>query len=354
MPTELKRAAEDGDDSTSTRLRRKIVVPEKPVYLVVEHKAEPAYSILSVGTMAPKIPLHLSQRGMSFTAMESPQGSWIVGVGGDEQNHTTIFDVTASKEWQGPWLHTNKMEPILIPHRGQLYVLSSRPSVKRGAMGLDYLPWFEQINFEDGRPNQAEVCLELEPPPIFPCRITPPEYRNPPAIRVASYAMVGSHILLSVQLDNVTSPDKFARKYRKYMGTCGYDVEKKVWEMVHEMNLPFLGQAVPPPRPTLSCPLQREGRRLCSVLHACRPDPVLGELLFPLGRGRFSSVHFRSVDAEPESKLGKPSVVHGTYSIVKENFDDAIIMKQQRQVYKVADRSCPLAHPFPMVAAFAM
>ncbi|XBI47050.1 hypothetical protein VPH35_111117 [Triticum aestivum] len=97
-----------------------------------------------------------------------------------------------------------------------------------------------------------------------------------------------------------------------------------------------------------SCPLLRF-RWWCQ-----RPDPVLGELLFPLGRGRFSSVHFRSVDAEPESKLGKPSVVHGTYSIVKENFDDAIIMKQQRQVYKVADRSCPLAHPFPMVAAFAM
>ena len=72
MPTELKRAAEDGDDSTSTCLRRKIVVPEKPVYLVVEHKAEPVYSILSVGTVAPKIPLHLSQRGMSLTAMESP------------------------------------------------------------------------------------------------------------------------------------------------------------------------------------------------------------------------------------------------------------------------------------------
>ncbi|XP_044403302.1 uncharacterized protein [Triticum aestivum] len=145
MPTELKRTVEDGDDSTSTRLRQKIVVPEKPVYLVVAHKAEPAYSILSVGTMAPKIPLHLSQRGMSFTAMESPQGSWIVVVGGDEQIHTTIFDVTASKEWQGPWLHTNKMEPILFPHRDQLYVLSSHPSVKRGAMGLDYLPWFEQI-----------------------------------------------------------------------------------------------------------------------------------------------------------------------------------------------------------------
>lgn len=61
-------------------------------------------------------------------------------MGGDEQIHTTIFDVTASKEWQGPWLHTNKMEPILIAHRGQLYVLSSRSSVKRGVMGLDYLP----------------------------------------------------------------------------------------------------------------------------------------------------------------------------------------------------------------------
>lgn len=175
---------------------------------------------------------------------------------------------------------------------------------------------------------------------------------NPPAIRVASYAMVDSHILLSMQLDNVTSPDKVARKYRKYMGTYGYDMEKKVWEMVHEMNLPYLGQAVPlGDQLFLARSKERDGAYAVYYMHVGQSTsgtselsiievplvvpkarPILGELLVPLGRGRFSSVHFRSVDAEPESKFSKPSDVHGTYSIVKENFDDAIIMKQQWQV----------------------
>uniref|UniRef100_A0A8R7UCT6 Uncharacterized protein n=1 Tax=Triticum urartu TaxID=4572 RepID=A0A8R7UCT6_TRIUA len=122
---------------------------------------------------------------------------------------------------------------------------------------------------------------------------------NPPAIRVASYAMVGSHILLSMQLDNVTSPDKVARKY---MGTYGYDVEKKVWEMVHEMNLPYLGQAVPlGDQLFLARSKERDGAYAVYYMHVGQSTsgtselsiievplvvpkarPILGELLIPL------------------------------------------------------------------------
>ncbi|KAM3277640.1 hypothetical protein ACQJBY_045501 [Aegilops geniculata] len=392
MPTERKR-------------RRIVVDPDDktPVYLVVEHEQanenEPAHSILTFGTTTrtPRIPLHLSQRGMSFAAMESPQepGSrWIVGVGGDDQIHTTIYDVAASKEWQGPWLHTAKMDPLLVPLRGRLYVLSRRPSVRRGASGLDYLPWFEQISFEDGRPRCAEVCEELEPPPVFPCRIAPPEYRDPPPVRVASYATVGSHILLSV---TVRVPKADRKKYRrscgykvdmrKYKGTCGYDVDRHVWEMVHGRNLPFRGRAVPLSlgggqlflarskergrggaaaavyRMHVQVGQSESGTRTSELCIAEVPLVVregrrlaLGELVFPLERGRFSCVYVPSVvDPSPESKL---RVVRRTYSMEKggDDDDDAVILKKQPgRVYKLADRrSCPLARPLPVVAAFTM
>ncbi|KAM0847980.1 hypothetical protein ACQ4PT_054678 [Festuca glaucescens] len=206
MPSELKRDTED-DGSTSPSHRRRIDNPDKLIYLVVEHKAaqirstKPAYSVLTAGATTPMVPLHLTQRGMSFAEVLSPHGSWIVGVGGKRQGHTIIYDVMASKEFHGPGLSANKMDHVLIPFRSQLYVLSRRPSVKWGATGLDYLPWFERICFKDGRPRWRDLSEDLEPPPIFPCRINPIEYSNPPEICIASYATVGSHILLSVQRD---------------------------------------------------------------------------------------------------------------------------------------------------------
>jgi hypothetical protein len=372
MPSELKRDAAD-DGSTSSSQRRRIGHPDKPMYLVVEHKggkkkaAQPAYSILTAGAT---IPLHISQRGMSFAAVESPQGSWIVGVGGDGECHTTIYDVAASEEFHGPGLSTNKMEPVLIPFRGQLYVLSRRPSVKWGAMGLDYLPWFQRISFMDGRPRWSDGSQYLDPPPVFPCRIDPLEYISPPEIRVASYATVGSHILLSVDLD---SPGQVRRKYK---GTCGYDVDKDVWEMVHGMNLPFLGQAVPlGDHLFLARSKTRDG---APVVYSMELGPstsgkskltitevkvvvtpkghiVLGELLFPLEKGRFSSVRVRSVDPGPNSKLKNiVRVVHRSYAMVGYNSAESsvTIAKEHRQAYKLVDRSCPLAHPSPVVAAF--
>ncbi|KAM0839666.1 hypothetical protein ACQ4PT_060167 [Festuca glaucescens] len=375
MPTELKRVAADDGSSTSRIDRRRIDHPDKPMYLVVEHKAakkkagKPSFSVLTAGATTPVVPLHLSQRGMSFAAVESPQGSWIVGVGGEGQGHTIIYDVAASKEFHGPDLSTNKMDPVLIPFRGQLYVLSRRPSVKWGASGLDYLPWFERICFKDGRPRWSCLSEDLEPPPIFPCRINPIEYSNPPEICVAAYATVGSHILLSVQQENA---DKVKRKYK---GTCGYDVDRDLWEMVHDMNLPFLGKAVPlRDQLFLARSKVRDGAAVVYSMEvgqsisgkselsirevkvvAPKGRIVLGELLFPLERDRFSTVLVRSADPGSESKLDKVCVVHRNYDLVRYNAEGyVIIAKQQGQVYKLDDGSCPLVHPFPVVAAFTM
>jgi hypothetical protein len=171
----------------------------KPVYLVVEHEAEePSHSIVIAGTATPPamIPLRHAKRGMSFAAVDS---RWIVGVGGDydRRRHFTIYDLTTSPESEGPWLSSNKVSPILIPHRDTLYVLSSRPKIDRG---VEFLPWFEAIFFRNGRvpPSKTFVSDELPPPPIFPYCINPLEYLNPPDVRVAAYAVVGSHILLSL------------------------------------------------------------------------------------------------------------------------------------------------------------
>ncbi|CAM0880368.1 unnamed protein product [Alopecurus aequalis] len=378
MPNELKREAED-DVSTSPSHRRRIGNPDKPMYLVVEHNAaknKPAYSFLNVrtaGATATMVPLHFSQRGMSFAAVESPQGSWIVGVGGDNGRHTTIYDVADSKEWHGPGLRNYKMEPVLIPFRGQLYVLSRRPSVKRGAMGLDYLPWFQRICFKDGRPRWDARCKNLEPPPIFPSRVNPIEYRDPPEIRVASYATVGSHILLSVQLENA------GKVKRKYKGTCGYDVDTGVWETVHKKSLPFLGQAVPLGENLfLARSKVREGAavvyamevgrsatgtselsiREVKVVVAPKGRIVPGELIFPLETGRFSSVCVRCVDPGPESKLGNKvvRVVRRNYAVVAYNAAESsvIIAKQHRRVYELVDPSLPLVHPSSVLAAFTM
>jgi hypothetical protein len=309
---------------------------------------------------------------MSFAAVESPQGSWIVGVGGDGECHTVIYDVAASEEFHGPGLSTNKMEPVLIPFRGQLYVLSRRPSVKWGAMGLDYLPWFQRMCFKDGRPRWSDGSQYLDPPPVFPCRIDPLEYVNPPEICVASYATVGSHIVLSVQQD---SPGQVRRKYK---GTCGFHVNRDTWEMVHDKNLPFLGQAVSlGDHLFLARSKVRDGAavvysmevgpstsgarklsiREVKVVVAPKGRIVLGELLFPLEKGRFSSVRVRSANPCPESKMKKiVRVVHRTYAVVGYNSAESsvTIAKEHRQAYKLVDRSCPLAHPSPVVAAFTV
>ncbi|KAK8460086.1 hypothetical protein SEVIR_2G274201v4 [Setaria viridis] len=92
------------------------------------------------------------------------------------------------------------------------------------------MPWFFVFDLDHRYYPGGPRWRALPPPPVFPCRLNPLEYRDPPEIRVASYAVVGSHILLSVQQDK---------------GTCAFDVDSKKWEMVGDKNLPFIGQAVP-------------------------------------------------------------------------------------------------------------
>jgi hypothetical protein len=181
--------------------------------------------------------------------------------------------------------------------------------------------------------------------------------------------------LLSVKLDNA------GRVKRKYKGTCGYDVDRDVWEMVHDKNLPFLGQAVPL-GDHLFLARSKVGNGSAAVVYSMEVGQsssgsgrselsirevkvvvapkgriVLGELLFPLEKGRFSSVRVRSANPCPESKMKKiVRVVRRSYAVVGYNSaeNNVTIAKQYRQAYKLVDRSCPLAHPYHVVAAFTV
>lgn len=202
---------------------------------------------------------------------------------------------------------------------------------------------------------------EMPPPPIFPCRLNPLEYRNPPEVRVASYAMVGSHIVLSVQQDK---------------GTCAFDVDTKKWEMVDSKNLPFIGHAVPlGGHRFVSCSKARDGAAAVFFMKVFPPGTtstgktelyitellveskgiVPGHFWCAMGMGRFSSIDIRLVDPGPEGKLDKARIVHRTYSqgdYARTN--SVVIVKKQRQIYKLRDRSCHLAYPLPVVAALTL
>lgn len=356
--------------------KRKSVAAEdagaKPVYLVVEHKVEqPSHSIVIAGrsTTTPPvmIPLRHAKRGMSFAVVDS---RWIVGVGGDYRCHFTIYDLTTSTESGGPWLYTNKVNPILIPHRDMLYILSSRPKIDGGA---DFLPWFEGIIFRDGRVPQMGGCAshKLPPPPIFPYCINPLEYLNPPDVRVAAYAVVDSHILLSVFYQQEGEEEE--------KGTCAFDMDKRVWDMVYDKSLPFVGQAIPLGN-NLFVALSKEsggtaavycmavfpakdtttGKKELSVVELKLDLPkgpiVPGQHLCALGMGSFSSFHVRSVDRSPDTILEKARVIQRTYSSVKgdDTSTKLKVVKGQRQSFELLDRSYFLARPAPVVAAFAM
>ncbi|WVZ72756.1 hypothetical protein U9M48_021167 [Paspalum notatum var. saurae] len=203
-----------------------VAAAKQPVYLVVEHGVDdPTHSVLKVAGAGALRPLLYGKRGMSFAAVGTRHGPRIVGVGPD----TLIYDPKTSTEVLGPCLFRDTLHPVLIPHGSKLYALSRCPTV---VGRVDFMPWFFSFDLNDYRAYRAG-WLNLPPPPIFPCRINPLEYRNPPEVRAASYAMVGSHILLSVQKDK---QDK---------GTCAFDVDTKSWKIVDNKNLPFTGQAVP-------------------------------------------------------------------------------------------------------------
>nr|CAB3457495.1 unnamed protein product [Digitaria exilis] len=195
---------------------------KQPVYFVVEHGVEePTHSILELSAGAAARPVHHGNRAMSFAAVDTRQGPRIVGLGLDR---TPIYDPKTSTELQGPRLVDSMVRPILIPHGSKLYALSRSPSV---LPGRDFMPCFFVFDLNH---RYSPGWHDLPPPPVFPCRLNPLEYRDPPEVRVASYAVVGSHILLSVQQDK---------------GTCAFDMDCKKWEMVDGKNLPFIGEAVP-------------------------------------------------------------------------------------------------------------
>lgn len=342
----------------------------KPVYLAVEHDDDqevPAHSIVELGGGGGKAHLVLHNvRGMSFATVESRYGPRIVGVGG--KLFTTVYDPKTSMEIPGPFLVEPKLRPVLIPRGSKLYALSRTPSV---VPGLDFLPWFVylDLNYVLVAPHDARTMgwHHLPPPPIFPVRLNPLEYRDPPEVRVASYAVVGSHILLSVQQDK---------------GTCAFDMDTNQWDMVDANNLPFIGKAVPlgghlfiarsianggaaavydirvfPLQPTSSGSHKTE----LSILNipVVSKGIVPGQLFCSLGKGIFSSIDVRSAATPgPDAKLHKARIVHRTYSQVggddTEDNNYTVITKQHRQIYKLIDQTRHLAHPSPVVAALTM
>ncbi|KAM3332244.1 hypothetical protein ACQJBY_027819 [Aegilops geniculata] len=202
-----------------------ITSAKQPIYLVVEHGVEePTHSVIEVTAGGASRRLLSSRSGMSFTAVVTPYGPRIVGLGLDR---TTLYDPKSSTEHSAPRLVYSKMHPVLITHGCKLYALSRRPSV---VLGRDFMPWFHVLDLNDIGDDLG--WRQLPPPPIFPCRINPLEYRDRIEVCVSSYAVVGSHILLSVQQEKGT-------------GTCAFDVDAEQWEMVDGKNLPFSGQAVP-------------------------------------------------------------------------------------------------------------
>ncbi|CAL5082229.1 unnamed protein product [Urochloa decumbens] len=287
---------------------------------------------------------------MAFAAV----GMRIVGLG---PGRTIVYDPKISKEVRAPRLAYPMMHPVLIPHGSKLYALSRRPSI---VQGTDFMPWFFVL-------DDLDAWIHLPPPPVFPCRINPLEYRDRPEVRVVSYALVGSHILLSVQQDKGT-------------GTCAFDVDAEEWAMVDDKNLPFIGQAVPlgGGRRFVACSSAKGGEPAVYDIEVLRPGTsgtsktelnivelpveskgiVPGQLLCSMGKGSSSSFDIRSVDPGPEAMMEKARIVHRTYSQVEGDTagtDNSVyIVKQQRQIFKLHDPFSHLAYPSPVVAALTM
>uniref|UniRef100_I1PJH3 F-box associated domain-containing protein n=1 Tax=Oryza glaberrima TaxID=4538 RepID=I1PJH3_ORYGL len=290
---------------------------EPAVYMVLAHgvEEEPTHSVIEVaaGATVRRLLHSTSGRGMSFAAV----GTRIVGVGLDQ---TTVYDPKTSTVRAGCRLVFPKVNPVLVSHGGKLYALSRCPSVVNGR---DFEPWFlvlDSLGYFGWR--------ELPPPPIFPCRLNPLEYRDPPAVRVAAYAIVGSHILLSVSVQQ-QGQDK---------GTYAFDMDAEQWEMVLDTNLPFTGQAVPlGDHRFVACSMAKGGAASVYYMEVMVFPPgiagsgtgkkelsivelqveskriVPGHLLCAMGKGSFSSFDFRST-ASPAKQDIVARIVHRTYS----------------------------------------
>ncbi|BAF29765.1 uncharacterized protein [Oryza sativa Japonica Group] len=341
--------------------------PEKqpPVYMVLAHGVEEeptTHSVIEVAACAAARRLLNTGsgrgrgRGMSFAAV----GTRTVGVGVEL---TTVYDPETSTERGGPRLIFPKVNPVLISISddgggvvggGTLYALSRTPAVVRP---LDFEPWFFVLD-----DLSHTVWRELPSPPLFPCRLNPLEFLDPPKLRVAAYALVGSHILLSVSVQQLQPQQQQEDK-----GTCAFDMDTEQWEMVHDSNLPFDGQALPlgsdddhrfvaVASAAADVTVYRmvvgisavTGKKELTIValrvvvasnSKCRIVP--GNLLCAMGKGSFASFEFRSIAAASMGKVGRARIVHRTYSLVDDGEDDWVVMvkKQDRQVYKLRDPS---------------
>ncbi|KAM0900350.1 hypothetical protein ACQ4PT_020714 [Festuca glaucescens] len=128
------------------------VAPEstKTMYLVLEHGVkELAYSVFKVDAAAAAgcqrarhlIRLPTSRHAMSFVAVRSTRGSWIVGVGGAERPLTIIYDPSTHEELQGPRPKSAGLDPVLVSHGGKIYSISRWPFTKV-ILDLAYMSWF--------------------------------------------------------------------------------------------------------------------------------------------------------------------------------------------------------------------
>uniref|UniRef100_A0A0D9WKJ0 Uncharacterized protein n=1 Tax=Leersia perrieri TaxID=77586 RepID=A0A0D9WKJ0_9ORYZ len=141
-------------------------------------------------------------------------------------------------------------------------------------------------------------------------------------------------------------------------GTCAFDLDaEKQWEMVHDKNLPFTGQAVPLGHHRFVASKADGGEPAVYYIEVFHPDVtgtgkkelsivelqvasnrlVPGHLLCAMGKGSFSS--------SPE-KLYRARIVHRTYSHKPED--------QDPQVYKLLDPHAFLPHPCWPVAVLTM
>jgi hypothetical protein len=158
-------------------------------------------------------------------------------------------------------------------------------------------------------------------------------------------------------------------------GTCAFDMDRRVWEMVDSKSLPFVGQAIPLGNHLfVACPKERDGAAAVYYMSLRSPKGsksslcilelplelphghiVPGQHRCALGMGIFSSFDVRCVGRSPDTVLEKARVIQRTYSLA--NGDDITnfkVVKWQRQVFELLDRSYPLARPAPLVAAFTM
>ncbi|CAN6250112.1 unnamed protein product [Urochloa humidicola] len=363
----------------------------KPVYLVAKRCArEPAYSLLMVDTAAPAAgctpaarnlgEFAGTKRGMSFVAVHSKRGSWIVGAGG--RGHIVIYDPSTREAFAGPDLHMPKHKPVLISHGGKVYAMSRRPKVGIRAE-RDFLPWFECIDFNKGAPRiyKMDSCCWRAlppPPPFFPCLMTPEEFRNPPDITVSSYVAVGPYILVSLQQEE--------------KGTYGFHVVEKTWEKVCDKGLPFVGQAVPlggslfaacsvassnagaaaaasvfhmsiktstteaSPELVTSCVLSVQEYPVASEGEIPRP------VFYPLGKGSFCSIRKAARHRSQESNdlvdlqivLTGFQIDNVEASLKANGLQAPVQLEQHNRTYELNARHLCLDLPMPVVAALSM